>query len=75
MHDVGALLGQQLPGAITEHPGQRASLIVVVLMMGGLQLMGIGILGEYIGRIFEEVKQRPVYLVRERFRVDGEDDE
>jgi glycosyltransferase involved in cell wall biosynthesis len=52
-----------------------ASLIVVVLMMGGLQLMGIGILGEYIGRIFEEVKQRPVYLVRERFRVDGEDDE
>jgi glycosyltransferase involved in cell wall biosynthesis len=51
-----------------------ASLIVVVLMMGGLQLMGIGILGEYIGRIFEEVKQRPVYLVRDCFRVDGEED-
>jgi polyisoprenyl-phosphate glycosyltransferase len=45
-----------------------ASLIVVVLMMGGLQMVGIGILGEYIGRIFEEVKQRPVYLVRKCLR-------
>lgn len=40
-----------------------ATMTVSVLFLGGIQLMGIGILGEYIGRIFEEVKHRPLYLV------------
>lgn len=39
------------------------TLIVVVLMLGGLQLMAIGIVGEYLGRLFLESKQRPLYLV------------
>jgi glycosyltransferase involved in cell wall biosynthesis len=41
-----------------------ASLIVTMLLMSGVQLIGIGLLGEYIGRIYSEVKHRPVYLVR-----------
>lgn len=41
------------------------SLAVTVLFLGGVQLLAIGILGEYIGRIYEEVKRRPLYLVRE----------
>ena len=40
-----------------------ATMVACVLLLGGLQLIGIGILGEYIGRIFEEVKGRPLYLV------------
>lgn len=40
-------------------------LIVAVLFLGGLQLMTIGILGEYVGRIFEQGKGRPLYIVRE----------
>jgi len=41
------------------------SLIVIVLFLGGIQLMSIGILGEYIGRIFTETKRRPLYFLNE----------
>jgi glycosyltransferase involved in cell wall biosynthesis len=41
------------------------SLMVAVLFLGGLQLLAIGILGEYIGRIYEQAKQRPLYLIRD----------
>ena len=40
-----------------------ATMTVSVTFLGGVQLIGIGILGEYIGRVFEEVKQRPLYLI------------
>lgn len=41
------------------------SLIVIVLFLGGIQMMAIGVLGEYIGRIFGETKQRPLYFINE----------
>jgi len=41
------------------------TLIIVILLLGGLQLLSIGVLGEYLGRIFNETKNRPVYVVRE----------
>ncbi len=41
------------------------TLIVVILFLGGVQLLSIGILGEYIGRIFNETKRRPTYLIGE----------
>ena len=53
------LFGIDLPG--------YASLMTAVLLLGGLQLIGLGVLGEYLGRVFEEVKRRPLYLVRERW--------
>ncbi len=49
------LIGSDVPG----YP----SLLVVILFLGGAQLMTLGVIGEYLGRVFNETKQRPLYLV------------
>lgn len=53
------IYGSDVPG--------YASLMVVVLFLGGLQLLTLGIIGEYLGRTYQEVKGRPIYLVRDTY--------
>ncbi|AOK55735.1 glycosyltransferase [Burkholderia stagnalis] len=55
------MFGNPVPG--------YASLISAMLFISGIELVGIGVVGEYIGRIYYESKERPVYLVRRRYQA------
>lgn len=59
-----ALIVYRLAGGPNLIPGWT-SIVVAVLFLGGLQLVAIGILGEYVGRIHEESKRRPLYLIKD----------
>jgi dolichol-phosphate mannosyltransferase len=52
-----------------------ASMMVIMLFLGGVQLLTLGIVGEYIGRIYDEVKHRPLYLVQEALGFDPKEQE
>ena len=49
-------------------PQGTTTILVIVLFIGAIQLLGISVLGQYIGKIFEEVKQRPKYIVKSIFK-------
>jgi glycosyltransferase involved in cell wall biosynthesis len=65
---LGFLLGfyfivKRLLGVETATTG-FTTLVSLVTFLGGVQLIGIGVLGEYLGRVYDEVKQRPIYLIK-----------
>lgn len=53
------IAGEFVPGITT--------VLLVVLLLGGIQLITVGIIGEYLGRVYDEVKQRPLYVIGEEF--------
>jgi polyisoprenyl-phosphate glycosyltransferase len=60
---VARIAGIYVPGV--------SSVLFVVLLLGGIQLITVGLIGEYVGRIYDEVKRRPLYVVDERINLDG----
>jgi glycosyltransferase involved in cell wall biosynthesis len=54
------IMGIDVPG--------YASLLTIMLFLGGIQLISLGVMGEYLGRMYQEIKARPVYLVQEVIR-------
>jgi len=59
------ILGSYLPGF--------SAVTILILLLGGIELIAIGIIGEYVGRIYDEVKGRPLYLVRARRNMSAAD--
>lgn len=58
------ILGVEVPG--------YASIVCLILFFGGLNLVGIGLIGQYLGRTYIESKRRPVYIVRKVYGDDSE---
>jgi dolichol-phosphate mannosyltransferase len=63
---VFRIAGEFVPGVTTT--------IIAVLLLGGMQLMAVGVIGEYVGRIYDEVKRRPLYVVRDKTNVAAQDE-
>jgi glycosyltransferase involved in cell wall biosynthesis len=60
---------RRLTGAEIAQTG-FTTLVTLILFLGGIQLIAVGLLGEYLGRIYDEVKRRPLFIVRRRLGVE-----
>lgn len=69
---VGAVYFFVLYFVQPNQPRGFATLILAILFFGGIQLLSLAIIGEYIGRIFEEVKRRPMYIIDRKINLDRE---
>jgi dolichol-phosphate mannosyltransferase len=61
--------GQKLMG-VNLTPGLSTT-VIVVTFFSGVQLFGLGLIGEYVGRIYDEVKRRPMYIVDRKVNFDS----
>jgi hypothetical protein len=59
------IVGVDVPG--------YASIMVGIMLLGGVQLLALGILGAYVGRIYEEIKDRPIYVIAEELTASTDD--
>ncbi len=64
--------GQFAKFGFTPGPHGVPTLVISILFLGGVQLICLGILGEYVGRIYDEVKARPHWVIRDRAGLDAE---
>ena len=64
---VGMIVWKLIEGK--EYPLGIPTIAVLILFIGGVQLAAVGVLGEYIGRIYDEVRARPMYVVDRAFNV------
>jgi len=56
-----------------EIPWGNPTLVILITFLAGVQLLSIGILGAYLGRVYDEVRQRPMYIVESTYGLEGED--
>ena len=55
-------------------PIGNPTIVIVVTFFSGIQLLSLGVMGEYVGRIYDETRQRPKYIVESRYGLGGDED-
>jgi polyisoprenyl-phosphate glycosyltransferase len=53
-------------------PIGNPTIVILLSLFGGVQLLSLGVIGEYVGRIYDEVRQRPKYIVESRYGWDND---